>query len=500
MVPKIHAKGKSFKGAAAYLLHDKDRAKTSNRVAWSETRNMATSNPQTAWKVMAATAMKQDDLKEQAGVKKTGRKSTDSVLHISISWKDVEKDGLSRDEMRRAMIGALKAIKADDRQVLVVCHNDEKHPHLHILINRVSSEDGRMLPSSNEKLALSKWAEAYEKERGQIFCEERVLNNAARDRKKHTRGKKDQARHLYEAEQDNKPDQKAKDAQRRKDAELARKTREVQERQRKAWAEQERQHKERAKEIKAQALRNAEARKLEIREGLRPEFQGLFQKHQTQMAQFLQKEKSLLGRVHNALKTIDFKAVLRGEAANGETKTRRQALGEAFDALSQAGARLEAIKREQAKEQRALEARENQAERETAARVQQERDEALRLNRVRFEKERNDRILMQQMEGAKLRAERMTRAQQREQAWEESRRKVQPQPAETARPVARQDQPQPSPAFDRNSANQRAQEEEARRAAFMERRARAGEQERQDQQREQAQRQEINKPERERGR
>ena len=35
MVPKIHARGRSFKGAAAYLLHDKNRAKSADRVAWN---------------------------------------------------------------------------------------------------------------------------------------------------------------------------------------------------------------------------------------------------------------------------------------------------------------------------------------------------------------------------------------------------------------------------------------------------------------------------------
>ena len=52
MVPKIHAKGSSFKGCATYVLHDKD-AQTSERVAWSETVNLGTSNPHAAWKVMA---------------------------------------------------------------------------------------------------------------------------------------------------------------------------------------------------------------------------------------------------------------------------------------------------------------------------------------------------------------------------------------------------------------------------------------------------------------
>ena len=41
MVPRLHAKGTSFKGASAYLLHDK-AASTSERVAWTDTRNLAT--------------------------------------------------------------------------------------------------------------------------------------------------------------------------------------------------------------------------------------------------------------------------------------------------------------------------------------------------------------------------------------------------------------------------------------------------------------------------
>ncbi|MCI0658386.1 MAG: relaxase/mobilization nuclease domain-containing protein, partial [Acidobacteria bacterium] len=83
MVPKLHAKGTSFKGAAAYLLHDKGRAKTAQRVAWVEMRNLITDDPHVAWRVMAATAMDQDRLKELAGVKNTGRKSSASVLHLT---------------------------------------------------------------------------------------------------------------------------------------------------------------------------------------------------------------------------------------------------------------------------------------------------------------------------------------------------------------------------------------------------------------------------------
>ena len=108
----------------------------------------------------------------------------------------------------------------------------------------------------------------------------------------------------------------------------------------------------------------------------------------------------------------------------------------------------------------------------------------MRQNRIRFEKERNDRILAQQMEGAKLRAERMVRNQLREQAWEEARR--QPKPTIQTPPSVQHN----SPAFDRSVANDRAKEEEARRTAFMERRARAEQHgSQQEQQREQTGRQ-----------
>jgi hypothetical protein len=420
MVPKIHARGKSFKGAAAYLLHDKDRAETRERVAWTETRNMATSKPDMAWKVMAATAMDQQRLKAKANVKATGRKSTDSVLHISLAWHQRHAGTLSRDEMRRAVIGALKAINADDRQALIICHSDEPHPHVHILVNRVSPVDGRMLSSSKEKLALSKWAEDYERQTGQIECPERAINNAARERGEYTRGKKDQARHLYESDQHHQMDTKAKQGVRTKEASFSKSVRERRKKDKEAWKDIRLQHRERQAKIRSDAKHQMEAQKNEIRQRNRPAWTDLFHRQEEQKKAFLEREKSLLGRVHNALRAMDFKAIMRGEVS-AEGKTRRQALGEAFDALSKAGARLDSLKREQAKESRIFATSQKREEREAAKRIREERDAAIKQNAIRFVEERNDLIFTQQMEGAKLRAERTTFNQQRDQAWHESR-------------------------------------------------------------------------------
>lgn len=195
MIPKINARGSSFKGLAAYLLHDKD-AQTSGRVAWVETINLATRNPETAWRVMAATAMSAADLKAKAGVKRSGRSSKDAVLHISLSWSP----GQNPDHADMAAFArrALQALKAEDRQAMIIGHNDTDHSHLHLIVNRVSPMDGRMLSSSNEKLALSELALTYEREQGQIECPQRVINAERREKGEYVRGEKDMPRAEYE--------------------------------------------------------------------------------------------------------------------------------------------------------------------------------------------------------------------------------------------------------------------------------------------------------------
>ena len=78
-------KGTSFKGAGAYYLHDKE-ADTAERVAFTHTENLPTNDPELALRHMAYTAMHQDQIKAQAGVKATGRKSAQSVYTYSLSW------------------------------------------------------------------------------------------------------------------------------------------------------------------------------------------------------------------------------------------------------------------------------------------------------------------------------------------------------------------------------------------------------------------------------
>lgn len=178
MTPDIAKAGHSFMGAMAYYLHDKrqeaDAAHptTADRVAWTETRNLAGIGPHTATRVMIDHAQRADALKAAAGIKATGRKSNAHVYAFSLSWRHDEVAGLDRAEMVRATDAALKFLGADHLQAVVIAHTDRDHPHVHVVLNRVQ-QDGRMWTPSHDKNKFSQWANRYERDNGKIVTPKR---------------------------------------------------------------------------------------------------------------------------------------------------------------------------------------------------------------------------------------------------------------------------------------------------------------------------------------
>jgi hypothetical protein len=67
-----------------------------------------------------------------------------------------------------------------DHQALIVRH-DDKHPHVHVMLNAVHPETGRSLDTSFEKRRAQEWALQYERQHGMIFCEERLKPKEERD-------------------------------------------------------------------------------------------------------------------------------------------------------------------------------------------------------------------------------------------------------------------------------------------------------------------------------
>ena len=183
MVVKMSSPGRSFGGVADYCLHDPrlpgeaHHPESAERVEWTETRNLATSEGERAGRIMAATAEASPELKRLAGGAATGRKLEKPVCHYSLNWAKDEKP--DRQEMRRAAQESLKALGMERHQALVVSHRDGQ-PHVHVIANRVDPESGKAAGLSRSKLKLSKWAEGYEREQGKIRCPQRERNNARR--------------------------------------------------------------------------------------------------------------------------------------------------------------------------------------------------------------------------------------------------------------------------------------------------------------------------------
>lgn len=194
MIAEAHGGGASFGGAAAYCL-GMDRAtldaergspehvevrpvEPSARVAWTDVRNLATTDVPRAARQMAATVQYAGELKRLAGGSRAGRPLAKPVYHYTLSWARDERP--DRAEMGRAVDGSLEALGMEDRQAFVVAHNDTRHPHAHVVVNRVSAEDGRAAGRGNDRLRLSRWAERWEREHGGLRCERRAEHNRRR--------------------------------------------------------------------------------------------------------------------------------------------------------------------------------------------------------------------------------------------------------------------------------------------------------------------------------
>jgi hypothetical protein len=178
-------RGRSFKGLAAYLLHD-PKLETSERVGWTQSFNLNDADPDRAWRLMASTAQSADALKEAAGIKTTGRKSTKPVYHFTLTWS--ETDQVSEPLQQKAVHGALKALGLEGHQALAVQHTDGK-PHVHVMVNLIDHETGvsaataTMQPNgkkasklSNSQRKLRTWANQFEQTHGLEITEGSRIN------------------------------------------------------------------------------------------------------------------------------------------------------------------------------------------------------------------------------------------------------------------------------------------------------------------------------------
>ncbi len=163
---KTRGRGKSFKGALDYYLHDKGTMETAHRVGFVHMLNLVTRDPNQAWREMMVTAESADNLKVESGRRPSPKKNEQPVYCFSLNWHP--DDHPAKAHMLETALEAVKILKAEERQVVIVEHLDEPHPHVHITVNMIHPETGMSLDLYNDEERLQQFCHAYEVRMGVI--------------------------------------------------------------------------------------------------------------------------------------------------------------------------------------------------------------------------------------------------------------------------------------------------------------------------------------------
>lgn len=439
MIPKDHGFGTSFKGVAQYLLHDKDHADTNDRVAWTHVEGLATDDAQTAFRVMAATAMDAERIKrqhheaemaklpeeERRPFRNAGRKSDKSVWHFSLSWHPDEAQALTREQMIDAARSSLKQLgkgdfTADQLQAVFVCHEDEKHPHVHVVVNRVHPEHGRMISKFNDWKRFSRWAQAYEEERGHVFCHQRRANNMTRDMGGHVYGKGSLPHHISTADRvqrnaiNDNDDHLARvqAEQRQKTADLAQRGRAQAKRHLDELRARQEAYIAEKREARAAAAKPIAREKAKIFAAFQPYQQELLELHELRVADFEKRERDMFGKARNMFDAV--KATWSVQRAGD----RPVKLSDYYRPFSGEGARLEAMKELLRSEQRQLEIEREKQHGAAMSRIAAERIAKIAGAREAYAADRDHIVSEQREERLALKADWKTRHVEQHRAIE----------------------------------------------------------------------------------
>lgn len=378
-------RGRSFAGLARYCLHDEGRLPTSERVDFAVTRNLATEDPQVAWRLMVAKDAQRDRLKQEAGVGLGGRKDGRPVGHLVLSWKreEAEAERLDRQRMIRAAEDAMRAIGAARREAIIVAHNDTEHPHLHVILCLIE-DDGRLKKNWKERERLSRWA--LERERrlhGEAIVKKREENWEARRRGETPAPVRKRPRHLYELAAAARDDPALRPF-------LREHLRALRELQRQKAASRERDealrrrllgtHVERTSRRQRQHADRLAAERSRVRRGYRHRWRQLLNEQEASRRVFERNERTLRGRVANVFRSVDWRGIVKGDRRRGP----RDAMAEAFAVARDEGKRRRGLVRKQEREKARLATAQRLAEKRREVEVKRRQQDRVRLGRMAY--------------------------------------------------------------------------------------------------------------------
>lgn len=123
----VSSSSRSFGSLGRYLVTAKEGPEE-ERVAWTSARNLPSDDPDVAVKVMRATAVQ-------------NVRTPKPVYHLALSFDP--RDVVDRAAMERVADRVLTELRLKEHQALIVAHGDRRHPHVHILVNRIHPESGK---------------------------------------------------------------------------------------------------------------------------------------------------------------------------------------------------------------------------------------------------------------------------------------------------------------------------------------------------------------------
>lgn len=303
-------RGRSFGGLTRYCLGPGE-AQVDDRVEFVETRNIATRDPEAAWRVMAARHYMQDDLKAANGIRRGGNGRP--VGHMFISWgaEEAANQNLDREAMLTAARGALEAIGAEKHQAIVIAHNDtvENNPHCHIIVNLIG-DDGRLKDNTDEKKKLSRFALDHETlVHGEPVVRTRYRNWEDRDAGETPAPVKKKARHLYELEKAAKEGDIAPDEAMRMLGQQR-----LMERDKQRFEETAKAHREKLQWCREERIRRIEKETKASVKQIKTRTRNEYREYRDQLhdhqfwerGEFNDNEKSIRGSLENAVRLVDW--------------------------------------------------------------------------------------------------------------------------------------------------------------------------------------------------
>lgn len=144
-------KGRSFKGLLKYLHEGRKGEPNPHRVLWSEVRNLPTDNYRVVAGIMSATTS-------------LARSAKKPVYHLPISWPPEEQP--PKEIQIQVAETLIEDLGLSEHEHMIVAHDDGDCPHIHIVVNTVHPQTGKVWNAWRDVYRIMDSLERQEKELG----------------------------------------------------------------------------------------------------------------------------------------------------------------------------------------------------------------------------------------------------------------------------------------------------------------------------------------------